>query len=279
MPKRNHSKNYPLVTVYITTHNRLEKLIRAIESVKKQTYKNIELIVSDDGSTDGTYEYMQSIDTGSLSTVYVRNETPKGANVARNLALKNATGDFITGLDDDDTFDEKRVKLFVENWDDEYALICDNFFDVYYDKKLVRYKSPKDREIFSSKHLMYANLASNQIFTKTSRLKQIGGFNNELKRLQDWDCWIRLCHKFGQGKRFNWCSYNMYHDSEARVSMSQPINDSYKIFVSSNLSIFREHSGDFAEKFILHSKNWRFFDMLKFSNIDEFKFILKSILC
>ena len=92
-----------LVTIYIPTKNRLKLLNRAIESVKKQTYKDIEIIVVDDGSTDGTTEYLaQEINSGTLKAIF--NKKSLGACAARNKAIEMATGDFITGLDDDDYF-------------------------------------------------------------------------------------------------------------------------------------------------------------------------------
>lgn len=78
----------PLVSAIITTHNRLPLLQRAIESVKQQTYPNIELIVVDDASTDGTCEFCKAQD---FVFVHIPKERSRGGAIcsqSRNYTLK-----------------------------------------------------------------------------------------------------------------------------------------------------------------------------------------------
>src|SRR4030067_1733348 len=105
-----------LVTVYIPTKNRLELLQRAIKSVQTQTYPNIELIVVDDGSTDGTREYLEKeVGVGNFKAIF--HDKSLGACATRNAAIKSSRGELITGLDDDDYFlSDRRIELFVEKW-------------------------------------------------------------------------------------------------------------------------------------------------------------------
>lgn len=101
----------PLVTIYISTYNRLEKLKRAINSVLQQDYTNWELIVCDDASCDGTSDYMNDICMKDSRIRYLRNDVNKGACETRNLGIFNAKGTFITGLDDDDEFTNDRISF------------------------------------------------------------------------------------------------------------------------------------------------------------------------
>ena len=105
-----------LVSVIITTHNRQELLSRAIESVLLQSYQNIECIVVDDASEDGTKEYCESIE--SINYVRISKDESKGGNYARNLGIKNALGEYIAFLDDDDYWlpekIEKQINLLIE---------------------------------------------------------------------------------------------------------------------------------------------------------------------
>ncbi|HDH7790640.1 TPA: glycosyltransferase, partial [Raoultella ornithinolytica] len=117
----------PLVTIYISTHNRLEKLKRAINSVLQQDYDNWELIVCDDASCDGTSDYMNDICIKDTRIRYLRNDVNKGACETRNLGIFNAKGTFITGLDDDDEFTNDRISFFVDNWNVKYSFLCCNF--------------------------------------------------------------------------------------------------------------------------------------------------------
>ena len=95
--------NDVLVSVVITTKNRKDLLLRAINSVRNQTYKEIEIIVVDDASTDGTREICENMD--DLVYVYIPLNESKGGNYARNLGIKTANGEYIAFLDADDWMD------------------------------------------------------------------------------------------------------------------------------------------------------------------------------
>ena len=105
-----------LVTIYLPTKNRVNLLRRAVDSVLSQTYANIELIVIDDGSSDETSALLSSIRAGDARLKIITNSVSVGSNASRNSAIQAATGDFITGLDDDDAFEPYRIEKFVEAW-------------------------------------------------------------------------------------------------------------------------------------------------------------------
>ncbi|WP_288911006.1 glycosyltransferase family 2 protein, partial [uncultured Thomasclavelia sp.] len=105
----NKENNNVLVSAIITTHNRLELLKRAIQSVYNQTYSNIELIVVDDASDDGTKEWAEQ---QSFKFIYIPKEKSKGGNYARNLGIKSSHGKYVAFLDDDDY---SILRLFFES--------------------------------------------------------------------------------------------------------------------------------------------------------------------
>lgn len=250
----------PLVTVYVSTCNRLEKLKRAINSVMLQDYHNWELIVCDDASNDGTPEYMRNLCQKDARISYLRNDLNKGACETRNLGIFNAKGLFITGLDDDDEFTNDRISFFVNNWNDKYSFLCCNFIDRYIENKdVIHYKiNSKSYHLFSYKDMLFDNVASNQIFTLTSRLQEIGGFDNRIKRLQDWDTWLRLSFKFGDFIRFNKSTYIMHHDhgkDELRVSQNEKITQSLQDLVFRNKMIYSPEDTSFMMFIINLKKN------------------------
>ncbi|WP_283709994.1 glycosyltransferase family 2 protein [Pseudoalteromonas prydzensis] len=266
----------PLVSVYITTHNRSERLIRAVQSVLNQTYKNIEIIVSDDGSKDNTPEIVALLMSKNDNIRYIRSDIVKGANHARNRALEVAKGEFITGLDDDDEFTPERVSFFISKWDDQFSFICDNFVEKTNVIQKPHYKQ-KERYVFDYKEMLFINSASNQIFTKTSRLNEIGGFNESLKRLQDWDCWLRLAYSFGLAVRYNKKSYIMHqHESGNRVSKNIDYDEAYRILALENIELFSVIKNDFASKYILKTKKRKWYDVFACSSVRECKVVLKS---
>ncbi|MFN2493609.1 MAG: glycosyltransferase family 2 protein [Pyrinomonadaceae bacterium] len=90
----------PLVSVILPVYNRAEWVARAIRSVLAQTYQNFELLVVDDGSTDGTASVLNSF----KSHIKVLRQSHAGAEVARNLGLAHARGEFVAFIDSDDVW-------------------------------------------------------------------------------------------------------------------------------------------------------------------------------
>ncbi|WP_448213049.1 glycosyltransferase [Colwellia sp. MEBiC06753] len=213
------AQNNPLVTVYIPTHNRLALLKRALASVLKQTYTNIELIVVNDGSTDGTFEYLETLDIPSITLKVFHQPNAQGACAARNIAIAHASGQFITGLDDDDEFTSDRLANFIKYYDENYAFVCTGFY-WHYGKK-ARLVDHKAMVITLGKQLDY-NYATNQVFVNTERLKAIGGFDETFLACQDYDTWTRLIQKFGPAKRISGASYIIHRGDEVeRISASE----------------------------------------------------------
>ena len=113
-----------MISVIIPTHNRLKMLKRAISSVEKQTFKNYEIIIISDGSTDGTNDYSCSIKNDKIK--FYINETSKGASGARNIGLDHAKGDYIAFLDDDDEWFVNHLELLFQklsNSNDKVGLV------------------------------------------------------------------------------------------------------------------------------------------------------------
>lgn len=112
------------ITVIIPTHNRLEQLTKCIESITNQDYKNIEIIIIDDVSTDATRKFYENHKDKRIR--YLRNEKNLGMGLNRQKAFKVATGDFIIYCDDDDyfidnTYFKDAIKIFQ---DKEINVIC-----------------------------------------------------------------------------------------------------------------------------------------------------------
>lgn len=192
----NLEQSNPLVTVYIPTFNRVELLKRAVDSVRKQTYKNLEIIIVDDCSTDSTHDYLQKLVNQDERVRYFIKEKNSGACVSRNIAIENAKGEFITGLDDDDYFIENRIEEFFKYWDSgnkNLVGLCTPIFSNNSRLSVFKFFSRLfDLKKIKKRDLYFANYVGNQIFTKTELLQKIGGFDINLPAWQDFDTWFRL---------------------------------------------------------------------------------------
>ncbi len=116
--------NTPLVSVIIPTFNREIYLLKAIESVANQSYKNIEIIVVDDGST---HIYAESICEKFNNCTYFYKKNG-GLSSARNYGISQAKGEFIAFLDDDDLWLPTKIELQVD------VLINNPYYDLVHSK-------------------------------------------------------------------------------------------------------------------------------------------------
>lgn len=273
----------PKVSIYISTCNRIDKLKRAINSVLLQDYECWELLICDDASIDGTKEYCQALCERNKKIKYFRNESNRGACATRNLGIFNASGMFITGLDDDDEFTHERLSKFVKHWNEKYSFICCDFINQYNNKRNKYYNDSTGNKVFTYQHMLFENEASNQIFTLTTRLQAIGGFKEGIMRLQDWDTWLRLSFEYGPFLRLSSPTYIMYHDhsiNEARVSQNKKITESLLDLAARNPEIYTKNDSQFMSYIVqLMNKNARFVDSLywSFKKVNP-KFIMKYFL-
>lgn len=190
------------VSVVITTCRASNKLIRAIESVLKQSYKNIEIIVVDDNG-DGTKEQIET--EKMLGTYlnlnnfkYIKHKTNSNGAVARNTGVKNSTGTFIAFLDDDDFFLKDRLEKFMvelkkkPDFDAAYSSVL-----FLRDFNIVNKLIVKEEVNLKDKLLVDQSLlgTGSNIFVKKSAYQDINGFDEEFNRYQDVEFMIRFLQK------------------------------------------------------------------------------------
>ena len=102
-------KSKPLVTIYITNHNYGKFVKKAINSVLSQTYKNFELIIIDDGSTDNSKKIINKYKNNSKIKIFY--QANKGLTVSNNLAIRASQGKYIMRLDADDWLDTHAIEI------------------------------------------------------------------------------------------------------------------------------------------------------------------------
>lgn len=203
-----------LVTVYITTFNRVNLLKRSLDSVCKQTYKNIEILIVDDCSTDGTQEFLKEISQNDARIKIFLKEKNGGACESRNIAIQNARGEYITGLDDDDYFLSNRIEDFVNNLSNTKNSILlfnnpiiklDNDPIITKKRKIMNTLKPKK---VRAEDLFFSNYIGNQVFIKTNILREFGGFDKNMPMWQDMECWYNiLVNTGGHGLSLNSYTY------------------------------------------------------------------------
>ncbi|EMY6302053.1 glycosyltransferase [Providencia stuartii] len=217
------------ITVYITTHNRVEMLKRAVQSVLNQTMQVNEIIIVDDYSTDGTQEYCLELANNYNNIKYIRNATNLGAPESRNRAIISAKSKYITGLDDDDEFKSNRIKkLYTFYTSNNYSFICDNI--TVNNKIINNYSGEIDLD-----KLLYFNIVGSQIFTLTNNLRAVNGFNVEYPAWQDYDTWVKIIKRFGVCYKMKGSSYIAHTEHEERITNGKKQTEAFIMFLKNNI--------------------------------------------
>ncbi|MEQ6886659.1 glycosyltransferase [Salicola sp. Rm-C-2C1-2] len=268
----------PLVTVYIPTYNRLRLLKRAVNSVLTQTYTNIELIIVDDESDDGTASYLENLEKKHPNLRYLKKKEGKGAPASRNLAIRMATGQYITGLDDDDYFYPERITELFSHYHPEYSFVFSRKFSV---KDI--FFSPI---VFATRkvhlcQLLHFNIVGNQIFTETYKLREIGGFDENLPAAQDYDTWIRLIQGFGSSRLFysNNCFVDTDHQFARITSGRNNRHAAYKLLNKKyHKKLTKSQKKSFKARILItKNKNQKIFPLLLLTNPSNCRIILGFI--
>ena len=181
----------PLVSVVLTTYNRKNMLGRALRSVCAQTRAPDEIIVCDDGSTDGTE---QALSIEFPSVVWLKQEN-KGVASARNLGIRHARGSWIALLDSDDEWKPEKLELQLacmkstprslaghtdEEWiRDGNQVIPPKFLD----------KSPNDLFVRSLRRCL---ICPSSALIQRDVFSEIGLFDESFPVCEDYDFWLRL---------------------------------------------------------------------------------------
>jgi len=231
----------PLVTVYIPTHNRSSLVKSAIASVQNQTYKNLEIIICDDGSSDDTAIVIAEMQKSDNRIVYLKNDVPMGACYARNRCIEIAQGEFITGLDDDDYFLSERIANFVEaSRRLNKSFLCANM--IFKNRDIERKWKEYTGDV-TLNMMGFKNWVGNQVFIKTVMMKNIGGFDTNFPAWQDYDLWYRMILRYGACYRMNDATYVVnIEDDRPRITTGSKAWQGYQKFITTHKAhLSRQH--------------------------------------
>ena len=237
----------PKVTVLIATYNRSLFIGRAIESVVNQTFKDWELIVADDGSTDSTESVLKIWQAKDARIKYLK--APHFGRIAKisNFGLKSAKGEYVAILDDDDWWaDPNKLKKQIEFLDKNPDYVgCGGGFivtDKNGTEKLRTLKPEKDENI--KKKALIANPVVNATAVfRRSAAEKIGFYDETMLQFADWDFWLKLGLV---GKLYNFQEYfTCYRMWEGGMSFSKQ-----KETAVSALRIVKRYKKDYSRFFV-----------------------------
>ncbi len=184
------------ISVIIPTFNRQETLLRAINSVLKQTYPVHEIIVCDDGSNDNSRSIIMALNNPLIRWIDCgRNGMP---SIPRNLGIKASTGDWIAFLDSDDEWLSNKIELQVSflKKSNGIAVSCNAFRIINKENKGV-YLNFRKKLISFQDFLRTNNVICSSVLVKKSLLEDMSFFPEEAEytSIEDYLLWLRLSTK------------------------------------------------------------------------------------
>ncbi|MEJ2618564.1 MAG: glycosyltransferase family 2 protein, partial [Ignavibacteriaceae bacterium] len=192
------SKENPFISVVIPTYNRAGLLKKAVESVLAQTYRNIEVVIVDDGSTDNTKEVIRSFNDNRI--VFIEHSNNRGGTAARNTGIKSSKGSWRAFLDSDDiwleTKLEEQVKV-IPGLPDDYAVIHCGMRNIdYLTGKMLSERTARE----NINEIVRSNLGiipgTPTMIIKKAVLEEIGLFNEKLPAHQESELGLRIALKY-----------------------------------------------------------------------------------
>lgn len=185
----------PLVTIVIPVYNGSNYVKEAIDSALNQTYKNLEIVVVNDGSTDTTDEILKSY--GDKIRYFSKENG--GVSTALNLAIKEAKGEYISWLSHDDLYLPNKIQRQIEELsklDDKNTIMFSNFKVLYQEnKKEINVNMNFDNQNNKNdivRLLFCSELHGCSLLIPKSCFYSIAFFDETLRTTQDYDLWFKF---------------------------------------------------------------------------------------
>lgn len=183
------------ISIIVPTLNRVEYLSRALDSAFNQTFKASEIIVVDNGSSDGTLEFIKE----KYPSVTLLEERKRGVSAARNKGIISSKSDWVAFLDSDDAWDKKKLEFqknaLLSN-STNYKLVHTE--EVWF-KNNIKINQMKKHQKFGGyifeKCLTLCCISPSSVLIKKNIFNQVGYFDEDLPVCEDYDLWLKICSK------------------------------------------------------------------------------------
>lgn len=187
-----------LVSVIVPVYNR-EKLVKeAVSSILAQTYKNLEIILINDGSTDQSLEVLKQFETENPDQIKVIDQKNQGQIAARNNGIRASSGEYIAFLDSDDLWLPEKLELQIPLFGPEVGLVYSSveLIDDHGKSKGFDHINPGLQGNIFPELLVKNRMTGGTVVVRKDVLDEVGLFDPQFKAAENWDLWLRICKKY-----------------------------------------------------------------------------------
>lgn len=251
-----------LVSVIIPTYNREKTIQKALESVLNQSYHGIEVIVSDDGSTDNTIQIVREMMLKDSRVQLIGDGKNHGACYARNQGIEIAQGEYIAFQDSDDIWKKNKIERCLKHLEEKNVdCVFHQVISMNVKNQIVApqydFNNCKDKML----HVLTRGAGNTQTFFAKAYVFKDIHFDERLPRSQDWEIMIRVVEK-----------YNVYFIEEPLVEyyiMDDSISKSSKKGIFALNLIFEKHYKRYLSQYndeLMYSYNYHMGELYSLEN-------------
>jgi glycosyltransferase involved in cell wall biosynthesis len=242
----------PLVTIGVASYNNGKYVRETLESIRLQTYPNIEIIIVDDCSTDDSVQVVEQwiAEFPKAKTRFIRHSINRGLCAACNQFLNNANGAYLCIVGSDDVFLPDKTKHQVEtlqNAGETYGLVYSDMYIIDAEGKQAIHTQIRSLEPGFERiegNIFELELSRNRINTpsvmmRTAIAREVGGYDENLS-FEDWDMWLRISKSYK-------VKFSDFISVKYRVLSNSMWSKRAKSFYESSIKILVKHLGHSAE--------------------------------
>lgn len=206
------------ISVIMSAYNAQNTIRRAIRSVLNQTYKDVELIVVNDCSTDDTEKIIKKYKDNRI--VYIKHDVNLGAGCARNTGIKHATGDYIAFLDSDDYYNKEYLQTMADGTEDgKFDIVSSGYIAI--EGKHKKTKKPTARKVYGNNyvkddsgtiHFLNVQLIKRSLFDNVEYCKR--------RFIEDSSTFVKLLYYAKNRNVLNYAGYNYVQNPNSLIHSS-----------------------------------------------------------
>ncbi len=187
-----------LVSVIVPVYNRGNLVSETIDSILSQTYKNFEIILINDGSSDDSLSILAAYERRFPEKIRVIDQKNQGQIIARNNGIKVARGQYIAFLDSDDLWKKDKLERQLPLFQQGVGLVYTGTEIINEKGETVRLE-PADEALVGDIYgqlLVKNRMTGGTVVVTAEALEKVGVFSQDFKAAENWDLWLRICKEY-----------------------------------------------------------------------------------